>query len=367
MKIAKNQNTKALCLITAWLEAIGISFEVEGLPEGSFDAMGPNGTIRVSIQTEHPVVITADVLVLLSGSITHKNRDVAMTEFHKLTERLGVGAPLPVDRGVAPAKRIYGDDHDLTIMRHNQFRQCPNPPAHVFAKYEQVITTACRFFLKQNYRMCRKLGYDLDDLKSYARVWATNFYGTGRVINPKRDENERLLYKFLRQRFAEFHSQFVKRERSQLADRQTLQVALGIDFVTDTDTMRTVDGGLKAVQQPTPTADESAGLEEYRRRTNQLDLSNDRERRKSASALLEKHLQSMPHDQRVAVLTEASQNPHMCPDTRKEARRQLRLHTESCDSCATAVPANGSVAPDSVEVDELVDVGGVDPDDSVAA
>jgi hypothetical protein len=95
-------------------------------------------------------------------------------------------------------------------MRETLFRKVPNPTPEVYENLNGVIMTCVRFFYGANRDLCLRLGYEIHDMKTYAQVWTANFWSTSRVLMPKtKDENHKLLYRFLRQRFAEFYKQMI--------------------------------------------------------------------------------------------------------------------------------------------------------------
>lgn len=258
--------------------------------------------------------------------------------FHFVTDLAGWGRPAVLDRGCKPTRLtasgstthgLYREHDDLVIFRHNALRRVPNPPAEVYRRFERVVRRAARKFYWANAKLCQVFGWDVEDLQSYAQVWTTIFWSTGRTLEPGPMENENLLYRYLRQRFAELHGQLKgKRIRSSVPDAQV--AAIG----TDTEAVKLLredqHGALKVewvAVRPPPSPRSDPGKVE-------LDLSSPKARRDSAVSLLERLLGQMPHEALVDALARASESDFTCPDTRQEAAKRLRLHRSACASCA---------------------------------
>ncbi len=316
------------------------------------------------VPTKDAVMVNGQTVPMtedLAKALLSRDRQVADTAFADLTERLGLGRLKAVDRG-APrvyeregrtSTRPYGDDPDSVVMREKIFRSVPNLPPQLYERLDPMITLCCRFFYRANTKLCLTLGYDLDDLKTYAQVWATNFWSVSRNITPASDdENMKLLYRALRQRFVEFRNQMRSlRSRNVLLDRQTISIATGVDWVFDADGYRNIEGrdegnakkAVEAVEVEPNTWHSRAVL---RTRKPELDLSSETKRRESAKTMLAKLLGEMPHDRMVEVLTETSTSQFVCHDTQTEALRQLNLHQQKCadPKCHTAFLAPFSAA-----------------------
>ena len=339
MATTKYLSAQANCMISSCLEAVGIPHKYQNGTD-TFQVKSKNESLTVVVKV---IIEKSDVpgtgrVEVLAGEITSPHVPTAMAAFHLITEAAGYGKPLPFNRGdEAPVvygrstNRPYGDSPDLVVFRHRLFRRVPNPTPEAMAKMDSVIMTCCRFFHQNNRELCQRIGFEVSDLKTYAQVWATIFWSRARVLNPKGDENERRLYGYLRQRFAEFYKQMVgARSRSVLQDSQSVAIALGVEFICDTDGHHDNMGSVTKKAVTIPVQEDDL---EYRERHTELDVTSVTKRRNSARALLDKSLAAMPHENLVAALTEASQSYSVCTDTRREARKRLDAHRNSCSLC----------------------------------
>jgi hypothetical protein len=99
-----------------------------------------------------------------------------------------------------------------------------------------------------------------------------------------------------------------------------------------------------------------------------LDVSTYAKRRQTAAEMLKVGLDALGHDKLVETLKETTESYFFCPDTRKEARRQLELHTRTCLTCAAAARLQQPLVTDNslgddapVPLNEGEDLGVVDP------
>jgi hypothetical protein len=270
--------------------------------------------------------------------------------------------------------RPYGDDHDRVIMRETLFRKVPNPTDEVYQTLNGVIMTCVRFFYNANRDLCLRLGYEVHDMRTYAQVWTANFWSTSRVLMPKaKDENQKLLYRFLRQRFAEFYKQMIT-----FRSRNVFTTAPGEDVMVVINPNRHAEHRKDShrCDQPRLTTtllkeeqdDHAEELAKYQDAHTELDVSTYAKRRVSASKMLKSGLESLGHDKLVETLTNTAASYFFCPDTRKEARRQLELHESTCLTCAHAARLKQALVADDalgdevpVPLDECEDLGVVDP------
>lgn len=331
---------KALCLITACLESARIKYRIELAGVHDFVMQKLDGTeLRVQVEegeSQDPEVVRISLQTLLKGTGSEVNN-----LFLSLTSKAGYKCRAPINRGtpqaMAPGRksaRPYGDDPDRVIMRETVFRKVPDPTPEVYETLNPVIMTCVRFFYNANRKICLRLGYEIQDMKTYAQVWTANFWSTSRVLLPKTaDENQKLLYRFLRQRFAEFYKQMVT-----FRTRNVFTNPVYDEPSIDREKPRFNDGSFDA--------DSQAELEQYQQDHTSLDTSTYKKRRDSASAMLKSGLESMDHDKLVETLEETSTSYFFCPDTRKEAVRQLKIHKKTCLTCAAlaAIQKNPLVA-----------------------
>jgi hypothetical protein len=362
---SKHLKHKAICLITACLDSLEIGYKLGTGETPDMLVRRARGGLGLMVK-----VVLADSMGLhrrgrelqvLAPEITSQHRGTADAAFGAITDAAGYGSLSAINRGaeapIPPGRktnRPYGDDPDRVIFRERVFRLVANPTHQVYKQMDGVIMTCCRFFFQKNENLCLQLAFDLLDLKTYAQVWTANFWSTDRVLNPKKDENERLLYTYLRQRFAEMYTQMRDaRSRNTVADKQSILIGLGIEHILDSDGFsdRQRDGSyeMKAVRYDEPVIDEEAeaNMEAWQKSHTILDTSTEKKRRTSAATLLAKNLAALPHETLLRTLTDAAESRFLCPDTRKEAQRQLDLHVKKCSACTALArpddPANEQV------------------------
>jgi hypothetical protein len=380
----KNQNRKALCLLTSWFESIGVQYEQPVLPGTEVRVSKREGGYldvafgKETDQTETTIVavlppveetqkiaalveaepfyqvdedevtqivsvlpprIETERLTVLASDITHRDREIGMGAIRKVIAAAGYGHRKLMDRGAGPVlpegrKRLYGEDLDLSVMRHQQFRQVPNPPAYVYQELGNVIKTCAKFFQINNQELCRRLGFSLNELKSYAMVWTATFWGTSRIVWPKGDDNQRLLYSYLRQRFTELYQQMRSaRMRNTIPDQSSIDAGFDLDYAFDVTNESRADATPIAVSRPVLNDEQLAEMDVYRAAHTTINTETEKKRRKSAAELLNSKLAAMDHDTMIAALESAATSLLTCPDTRKEARRHIKLHQARCTTC----------------------------------
>lgn len=344
----KRLKYKALCLITACLESARIKYRLELADSHDFVMQKLDGS-ELKVQVEEGEGQNADFVRISLQTLLKGTGSEVNNLFLGLTSKAGYKCRAPINRGITPplspgrkSTRPYGDDHDRVIMRETVFRKVPDPTPEVYTELNPVIMTCVRFFYNANRKICLRLGYEIQDMKTYAQVWTANFWSTSRVLMPKTaDENQKLLYRFLRQRFAEFYKQMITfRTRNVFAnpvdqpefDVPTTQPQLRTE--DQRESIKDVDGQL---------------VQKYNDRHAVLDTTTYKKRRDSAAALLKSGLESMDHDKLVETLEETSTSYFFCPDTRKEAVHQLKIHKKTCLTCAAiaAIEKNPLVADET--------------------
>lgn len=209
-------------IFRSWMDACKAEYEVR------------NGDIYVNGQL---VDINSHVRELNSTNI-----GISMEAFHILTESLGIGKPVPVDRGEVPTQKVYSDPV-LARLRHREFRTAPNNEAFL-AKYREIIRREAFLFYSKNKRLCKELGYEVDDLISYGMCWSTTFAHRGQIMDCEGDDNYRILTRFLRQRYTEFYKSLLRERRGCLPSLDMLkdpteQVIPGLDDGVEFEDSRT--------------------------------------------------------------------------------------------------------------------------------
>lgn len=388
----KYAKQRAICLLAAALEHLDITYLAD--PTGVLIQKKTGKLLWVKVTPDSAETLAPDLIELNAADVISREQVVRDRVLHMVTEAAGYGRPSIIDRGPDPAcgcgasakgakprgkgharwcdaARVYGEDHDRVILRESVFRNTINPTEAVYKKLDPVIMTCVRFFYRKNKDLCVRLGYDMGDLKTYAQVWAANFWNTGRTLglqdHPEDPDggNRRLLYSFLRQRFSEFNQQMRNfRTRGVLVDWQAVEVGLGVEstFQTAAGPADLVLERVAVGKEATTIADlgrcecgsarprgpahyswcphrtletDEEGDGEYgaRARKPEIDLSSPEARRLSARALLLKYLGNMTHSDMLEALTDTARSMYACPDTRSEAVKQLVIHRKSCSTC----------------------------------
>lgn len=352
---------KPLTQLSAWLRSASIPV----LPPSNLDSeLGDDGDqdydltllradgepfeIHVSLDPTYRRVITSDTAVLRPCDLDTlpKMHEV----FHLITEKAGYGKPNIVNRGPLPKGRLnYSDDFDLIVFRHCELRRVPNPTTATLLAYKSTQLGAARNFLTTNHQFCASVGLELDDLMTYAGIWTCNFYGQYelRADRSTKCDNQKLLFNYLRQRFAELRKTLYKRVRNTMPDYDTAATGLydrpfvpSVDFEADS-AQRSAESILMddshGERCATCAAGQPCGGDSKE--------AEEKLRRASAAARLQEALMRLPHDELVERLTFAMENAALAPDARDEARRQLHRHAKTCGKC-------GPVSVQGLEEDE---------------
>lgn len=343
MNFQTSRTNMAMTVAFSWLKAVGIPVRPSGKTGQMVVNRKDGREMGVAIVDENAPSATTTPQTDLRISVRDigsARRETALREFHKITEAAGYGSPIPVDRGEAPKKRVYGDDFFLRVSRHQEFRQAPNPTNEQVARYKPILDRACKSFLSKNNKLCTMNGLELDDLNTYAMVWLCNFLHRMEIQGDSvetQQENARILTIQLRQRFFEMYQQLLASTRRCTPNADIARLALtgtvfhGGDFFAE------------AAIDPRHTAETTD--KSYVALHAELDLSTKEKRRLTAKKLLEKKLNELPHDQLVATLTLVAKGIEVKDKkalrlghsfdygTRREAARRLREHNADCDIC----------------------------------
>jgi hypothetical protein len=344
------QKSKSLCMISSCLEVLKIQHRVES-------ERIHVGEVVVKVESI-PGLDTLRIgnTVSVSSAAMCGCTDRAHSALWAVTEAVGRGRPVVFNRGPPPARRAYGDDHDRVVMRESAFRQSVNPPEEAFVRFAPWIDSCVRFFFMSNQDLCHSLAFGKEDLRTYALVWFSNFWTTARLLTPKDEsENDKLLYRFLRQRFSQLYQQMKgPRRRNVAVDKETVRIGLSVKYRLGDDGVGNLV--LQAIRDTEPVLDDKdeRRMAEYRKRVCQLDVSTPDKRRASAAALLDRSLAAMPHDAMISALTHTHNSPLSCPETRKEAGKRLNTHRKSCLSCQSASVGPLPLDTPSVEAVEVV-------------
>lgn len=226
------QKKRALTILSGWLEAARISFRISG-PD-SLIIEGPDREFKVQI-TNGPTSDTAICATDLTGPAAE-----AMEAFWAITEKTGFGRPTVIDRGEAPESVRFSDDPELVAMRHREFRQVANLPSHIYKdpNYQKIISWYCINFFRNNHQLCRDTGYEIDDIKTYAWLYLTNFYGRWRHMDSVEGHEDKRVYgnrkmfcSYLQQRlYSDLKPLLVRKSRSIVIDKESAELGTNVEY-----------------------------------------------------------------------------------------------------------------------------------------
>lgn len=209
---------RAMTVLAGWLEAGAIPFNIVG---STIEV----GEAKVEITDENAGRYTATL-------------DKALPAFWELTEKAGYGRPEVIQRGEAPDGVRYKDDPELVAMRHREFRTVANLPDRVYKdeNYQRIIAWYCGRFFRTNFHLCQRAGYDVDDIKTYAWLYLTNFYGRWRhldkdVHDEKGYGNGKMFCSYLQQRlYSDLKPLLIRKSRNIVIDGETAELGTNIEF-----------------------------------------------------------------------------------------------------------------------------------------
>lgn len=311
--------SRASSVIASWSKAVGIESGVSEKKGINLTLKGKDGKpLDVVISDgETPTIDGSRVIVVKTDEVLSCDLSVALAAFHAITEAAGFGKPVPVNRGEEPKGRRLNqtDDFDLIALRHKEFRAAPNLKAEDYKPFEMVIQSACRAFYRKNYYACKEMMLEVDDLRTYALGWTTNYLHKYNLLSGTQDENRKLLRTHLRQRFAEFAKNLHAKKADCIPTQETYHIC----------TAGNVDG---EVDDTVPMDDD------YTKRHKVLDTRNAQARRVSARKLLADSLAALPHDEMVEKLSYVALNPSFQNlDAVDEAKYMLEEHRKTCPVC----------------------------------
>lgn len=282
-----DKNILAVSLLRTWLDACKIPYEA------SKESINIGGT---------PIAFDA-------SNVMSTDMNVAMQEFHAITQAAGFGTPLPVDRGAAPVKKRLFKDNILARWRHSEMRTVPNQPQDVLDAFKPIARREANTFYSRNKYLCSSQGYDIDVAFNDALLWTNTFLGRYRIRldDPETEhkENAKLLTNYLRQRFQE-QARGLKRERRNVVPDDAYFCDL--EEVGD------------------------APSDEWKEAHDQIGYKSAQLRRAKVKELLADSFAKMEHGDMVTVL-ERTAKEHPCIDTRHAASRYLKDHVEGCNLC----------------------------------
>lgn len=189
-------------ILKSYLSACGIAFQTIEGPPGNLQVVQKDGgwhNVWVGGTGKYGPAINVPV-----EEITSYDYDKALLALWKVTEPLGHGNPLPVDRGHRADRVSYlnEDGFELVLLRHTNFRRSPNKTEKELEPYMQTVKSAAkRAFFRFN-SIFTSIGLDADDLINIGRVHLISFLHNYAVSEDRTDQIK-LLTAYLNQRFGE--------------------------------------------------------------------------------------------------------------------------------------------------------------------
>ncbi len=301
---------RALTILVGWLEAAKVPFQVTG-PE-QVTVQGKGGDLPVRVAEDEPS--TGDVIRAADMTAPPEK---ALAVFWIVTEKAGFGKPQVLSRGISVDGRVrYSDDPELVAMRHREFRQVANLPEHVYKdpNYRKIIAWYCIRFFRLNGELCHRIGYEIEDIQTYAWLYLTNFYGRWRHLDATPGENGKMFCSYLQQRlYSDLKPLLIRKAKNIAVDSETAGLGQNVEYRTQYNSK---DG-------------DSAGFEFVAIRQN------------PELAGYEQMMDDMEHGDLLALLTKLQSGGDM------KARRLLLLHQSECMDCACRVecqvPTSGHV------------------------
>lgn len=314
------KNNRALQIAASWLAACGIPMVAASCSEADFGIQRPDGTIQNVAFAESEPSLTGDhgIVKIPPQLLLSYRRNESLPAFHVLTSAAGYGEPTPVERGAAPERAaIYGQDLFLTVVRHREFRDAPDLSQTKMDYYRPVIERVCR--TQASTGPYSSFGYELDDLRTFALIWATIYEHRHTVPETNRNgfDNYRLLSRYLSHRFMELKHALMTR-----TDR------LGDEEQNCHDKIRWQD---VALEREDALLEDEAEVEAPVETKSQI-LA----RRKAAATRLQAALEALPHDKFIVQLS--SQSKALDSSAKRHAQKMLKKHQQSCAICNPPAP-----------------------------
>lgn len=266
----------------------------------------------------------------------------------------------PIDRGPVPyTKARRNDEFDLVAFRHMEFRRVENPDPARLKFYEKTIAATSASFFRKCKNLCMDSMIEVEDLKSYARVWTCNYIGLYELAEDTGDQNLKLLRTYLSQRFNELRNLLWKRGKNIFVHYDEAHIA----FCGTPYNAQTRPGTSEAGEEETKnyklsnysnrlgtwfstsetTSDEVD--EDYIIKHRGYTSNSVQKRKENASKRLHEELNKLDHDKMIELLTEAKENLRIHPDAQKQAGEKLKEHAETCEKCKSlAIKENEQMA-----------------------
>lgn len=318
----------AIIQLRTWFRAVGIVTEN---PErtGCLVVTDASGTkVEIVVDGDHGMVVSSKDI--LGRKVQH-----ALTAFRRIQEALGYEPKDPVNRGTTPVKKLgNNEDFDLAAFRHTEFRRVPNDPA-ALERYADTIKNSVIRAFRIRRDSWNAMGFDKDDLTTYARVWATSYVGLYELRFSSHRDNCKLMFRYINQRFRELAS-----KRSPMTVCAGQVVDCGDDKTNSFTKYGTPDGKNTTVVGLDGSRIEHSAVDDdddYVERHRELNTHSKRARRDSAAEMLEAKLAAMDHTTMVLELQRVTLSHCAEWGAKKEAARRLATHAAKCEKCSLKV------------------------------
>jgi hypothetical protein len=328
-------NTHPVTLLRSWLRYQRIPF-AEGLapPVDLIVGEDPNKKcVHVTIGPDDPAprIQEPPGLNIDGSALCYGNQTRLLEEWWLLLSAVGVQEPLlPFNRGDFFEDKYHRrasrsrDGHELVEFRHNTLERSPNPDAEQMRNYKNVVDMATKIYWKRNRFALKTLGYEYEEILTYAWMWMTSYIANYERLPADGDENKRLSHNFLNQRF-----DFLWKRRHELQFRMAIlpqddvMVALGQEPLPH-NFQRGHQGGRVSLQNTIGDIPEGVLFSHERLLTPA----------EEAQARLEERLRSLPHDEALDRLRAAMRAVEALEkDVRLLARQNLKSHYQTCVLC----------------------------------
>jgi hypothetical protein len=202
-KTERQSITKAFCQFRSWLTTTKIPHTTSGY---RFSIQAKNGETS-------EIGFDQGALVIDRHAVNHKNLDIAVAEFHRITSELGWGTPQPLVRPKA-GRLKPGASVELVAFRHHELRRVGNPDPQKLASYKKTIDTVTDHIGRYNRASLDLLLLEKEDIRTYAQMLTCNYIGLYEVQDPGPAENEKRLYAYLLQRLRGYLVMSMRKNKS---------------------------------------------------------------------------------------------------------------------------------------------------------
>lgn len=326
--------------LKTWFTAVGIQV---ALDQGLHVKDSEGQDIRIELEGQS----SPGLLVVSGPDFTSRDLQHSLDAFQALQERLGFVPKLPVDRGALRTKKAhYASDFELVAMRHSEFRRAPNPAPGKLESYRVAIDKAVWKFYRTNAQRCQDNLLGVDDLRTYAQVWAVNYIALYETEGATKEDNERFLFQYLGQRFTEFRKVLDKKNRNVLPMLDDAFISMHgrtYDYANKAAWITSGDGDEQGMEIAAPEGETDGGEDATRYAL-------------KPQAGLDAQLDALDHDKKVEVLRGAVENDRIHPEARREASKRLRAHALNCNQCSKVdfprAHGDDSIKSDVAVIDE---------------